>query len=52
VPQYEWFITREFKRTFDARPEGKRGIGGPKLSWRGIMWSKVLDFRERGIGRF
>jgi hypothetical protein len=29
------------ERTFDTRPEGKRGIGSPILRW--IMWTGISD---------
>jgi hypothetical protein len=38
------------KRMLNARPEGKRGIGRPKLRW-GIVWTKISGFEETGIGR-
>jgi hypothetical protein len=36
---------------FETRAEGKKkGIGGNKLRG-GILWSRIADFWDRGIGR-
>jgi hypothetical protein len=34
---------RTTKRMFDTRPEGKIGIGRPKLRW-GVAWTRISDF--------
>jgi hypothetical protein len=40
------------KGTFYTRPEGKRGVGRPKLRGAGVVWTRISrreDLEEPGI---
>jgi hypothetical protein len=44
---YELIITVQLRKCFNTRPEGKRGIGRPKLRWGDSVDQDIRLLGER-----